>query len=93
METNLQVMENWSTIYPKQDGLGLISLICNVTHRRDETDQEILNIVRADKELILCHQKDHIALTQYLADFKEITEIVSGAGGNPGHHPASVTLL
>ena len=57
MVTKLQGMETWSTIEPKQDGLGMNSLIRDVTQRHDETPQAMLNIVRADKELMLCYQK------------------------------------
>ena len=39
METKFQGMETWGTINPKQDGLGIISLIRDVTHKRDETAQ------------------------------------------------------
>ena len=55
METNLQGMENWGTIDPKQDGLGMIFLIRDVTHRPDEIPQAMLDIIRADIELMLCH--------------------------------------
>ena len=57
METKLQGTETWSTVEPKQDGLGVIYFIRDVTHTRDETAHTVLNIFRADKELIICHQK------------------------------------
>ena len=57
METKLQIMETWGTIDPKQDSLGLIALIRDVIHRRDEMAQAMLDIVVEDKELMLCHQK------------------------------------
>ena len=57
METKLQDMVTWGTIDPKHDSLGLIALIHDVTRRRDKTAQAILDIVQADKELIICHQK------------------------------------
>ena len=52
----------------------------------------MLDIVRSYKELLLCHQEDHISFTQYLVDFKARTEVVTGVGGKPGHHIASVNL-
>ena len=93
METKLQGMETWGTIKPKYDSLGLIYLIRNVTHRRDDTAHEIIGIVRADKDLIFLHQKEHISLTQYLAEFNARTEVVTGAGGKPGQHPAAMNLV
>ena len=45
METKLQVMETWGTIYPKQDSLVMIDLILDVTHIHDEMDQAMLDIV------------------------------------------------
>ena len=73
--------------------MGIISLIHDVTHGRDETPQEMIDIVRSDKEMMLCHQKEHIFLTQHLAEFKSRTEVVTGAGGNPGKHPEAVNLV
>ena len=57
METKLQGMETWGKIDPKQDGSGIVALIQDVTHRHDDTVQAMLDIVQADKELMLCHQK------------------------------------
>ena len=57
METKLQGMETLGKIDPKQDGLGPIDLIRDVTHIGDETAQEMLDIFRVDKDLMLCHQK------------------------------------
>ena len=42
---------------------------------------------------MLYHKKEHISLTQYLAEFKARTEVVTGAGGKPEHHPAAVKLV
>ena len=53
----------------------------------------MLDIVRSYKELLLCHQKDHISFTQYLVDFKARTEVVTGVGGKLGHYPAAVKLV
>ena len=63
IETKLQGMETCDTIDTKQDGLGMISLIRDVTHRRDETEHVMLDIARADKELIICCQKYQILIT------------------------------
>ena len=49
METNLQGMETWVTINPKQDGFGMISLIRDVKHRRDETAQAVLDFSEQTK--------------------------------------------
>ena len=32
-------------------------------------------------------------LNQYLSEFKERNEVVTGAGGKPGKHPASVDMV
>ena len=57
MDTKIQGMETWSIIEPKQDGLGMVDLIWDVTHRRDDMAKAILYIVLVDKEMILCHKK------------------------------------
>ena len=49
METKLQGMKTWSKIDETQDGLKLIKLIHDITHKRDETAQVMLDVVRADK--------------------------------------------
>ena len=60
MKTKIQGMETWGTIEPKQDGLGMIKLIRDVTYRCDKMSQEMIGIVRVDKDLMLFHQKQHI---------------------------------
>ena len=57
MKTKIQGMETWGTIEPKQDGLGMIKLIRDVTYRCDKMSQEMIGIVRVDKDLMLFHQK------------------------------------
>ena len=57
METKLQGMETLDKIDPKQDGLGPIYLIRDVTHIGDETAREMLDIFQVDKDLMLCHKK------------------------------------
>ena len=71
METKLQGMKTWSDIDETQDGLMLIKLLRDITHKRDETAQAMLDVVRADKELMLCIQSEHMSLTSYLVEFKQ----------------------
>ena len=42
---------------------------------------------------MLCHQKEHILLSQYLAEFNASTEVVTAAKINPGQHPVAVKLV
>ena len=93
METKLQGMKTWSEIDETQDGLMLIKLIRNITHKRGETAQAMLDVVRADKELMLCIQSEHMSLTSYLAEFKARVEVIKGAGGKPGLHDAAIKLV
>ena len=93
METKLQGMETWPIVEDEQDGLKLTIIICNIVHRRDETSKAILDIVRADKELMLCHQKEHQSLTQYVAESKARIAVIEGAGGYPGQHAAAEKLV
>jgi len=37
-------MTTWSKIEKSQDGLKLIRLICDITHKEDETAQAILDV-------------------------------------------------
>ena len=93
IETKLQGMETWGKIDPKLDGLGMISLICDVTQRCNETEQSMLDIIHSDKDMILCHQKERISLTQYSTDFKARTKVFTVVGGKPGHHLAALKLV
>ena len=93
METKLQGMKTWSDIDETQYGLMLIKLIRDITHKRDETAQAMLDVVRADKELVLCIQSEHMLLTSYLAKFKARVETIKGAGGKPGLHDAAIKLI
>ena len=45
METKLQGMRTWSVIDETQDGLMLIRLIRDITHKHDETTQAMLDVV------------------------------------------------
>ena len=42
---------------------------------------------------MLCHQKEHILLSQYLAEFNASTEVVTAAKINTGQHPVAVKLV
>ena len=93
METKLQGLKTWGKIDKTQDGLKLIKLIRDITYKRDETAQAMLDVVRADKELMLCIQREHMSLTSYLAEFKARVEVIKGAGGKPGLHDAAKKLF
>ena len=49
--------------------------------------------VRANKELMLCHQKERQSLTQYVAECKACIVVIKGAGGYPGQHAAAERLV
>ena len=57
METKLHGIETLGKIDTKHDGLGLISLVWYFTHRLEETEQAMIDIVRAYKDLIFSHKK------------------------------------
>ena len=71
----------------------LIRLIYDITHKRDETAQAMLDVVQADKKLMLCIQSEHMLLTSYLAKFKTRVEAIKGAGGKLGLHDAAIKLV
>ena len=56
-------MNTWSKIEESQDGIKLITLVRDITHKRDETAQAILDVVQANKELMICVQSKHIVLS------------------------------
>ena len=93
MEKKLQGMKTWSEIDETQDGRKLIKLIRDIMHKRDEIVQAMLDVVQADKELMLCIQSEHMSLTSYLAEFKARVEVIKGAGGKPGLHDAAIKLF
>ena len=61
----------------KKKGLGIIALVCDVTHRRYETAKAMLDILFAEKELLICNQKEHILHIKYLAYFKARTDVLT----------------
>ena len=95
METKLQGMKTWSNINDSQNGLKLTTLIHDVTHKQDETAKAmmILDMIRANKGLMLCTQSKHMLLTSYLAKCKARVEVIKGAGGKTGHHNAAIKLV
>ena len=86
-------MKTLSKIDETQDGLMLIKLIWDITHKRDEMAQAMMDVVQADKELMLCIQSKHMSLTSYLAEFKARVEVIKGAGGKPGLHDTAIKLV
>ncbi len=54
METKLQSMVGFKEVVEEQDGLKLIKLLQKAYFEQDGTKQAILEIVKADKRLMLC---------------------------------------
>ncbi len=54
METKLQSMDGFETIQDNLNGLVLIKLLQESFFEQDRTNQAILQIVKADKRLLLC---------------------------------------
>ena len=54
MKTKLQSLDALAQVAEYQDGIGLILLVCNVYHKKDQAHQSMLDLVRADKALHIC---------------------------------------
>ena len=54
METKLESMPDFETVKLEQDGIGLIKLLRKTFFEQDGTKQAMLEIVEADKRLMLC---------------------------------------
>ena len=86
MHAKLQLMSDWKNISKNQDGLKLMVLIRNVLHQKDETEQNTLESVQADKALYLCYQKPDQTSAQHLHAFKAKAEVCRSAEGEiPGN--------
>ncbi len=54
METKLESMLEYDGIVSAQNGLGLIDLLKNSFFEQERSKQKLVEIVHADKQLILC---------------------------------------
>ena len=54
MKTKLRSLDAFDQVAEDQDGIGLIALVRNVYHKKDQAHHSMLDLVRADKALHQC---------------------------------------
>ena len=81
MKTKLQGMSDWTDISSKQNGLRLMSMIRDILHNKDKTEQSVLETLQADKAIFLCSQKSDQSCAQYLQTFKAKEEVCKSSNG------------
>ncbi len=80
METKLQSMDRYEAVEEDQDGLEIIKLLRKAYFEQDSTKQAILEIVKADKRLMLCWQKPGMTIALYTREFKACVEVCEAVG-------------
>ena len=70
METKLESMAGFEAVMNNLDGLELINLLRKAHFKQDGKKQAMLEIVEADKRLMLCWQKPGMLIDAYTRDFK-----------------------
>ncbi len=70
MEMKLGSMSTYKGIVSLQDGLGLMELLKNVYVEQYDLKQQLVEIVDADKRLMLCWQRPCMIIDKYTREFK-----------------------
>ena len=84
METKLESMAGFEAVVNDLDGLGLIKLLRKAYFEQDGTKQAMLEIVEADKRLMLCWQKPGMTIDTYTRDFKAKINVREAVGSAIG---------
>ncbi len=92
METKLQSMVGFEDVVDEQDSLKLIKLLWKAYFEQDGTKQAILEIVEANKRLMLCWQKPGMSIDTYTREFKACIEVCEAVGSGIGISGPSTKL-
>ena len=93
METKLESMAGFDTVKDDLDGLGLIKLLRKAYFEQDGTKQAMLEIVEADKRLMLCWQKPGMTIDAYTRDFKAKIDVCEAVGSAIGASDTTTKLV
>ena len=75
METKLQSMDGFEIVQDNLNGLELIKLLWKAYFEQYGANQAILNIVEANKKLMLFWQKSVVTINKYTWEFKACIEV------------------
>ena len=92
METKLQSMVGYETMQNDLDGLELVKMLRKAYFEQDGTKQAILEIVEADKRLMLCWQKPGMTIDSYTREYKACIEVCEAVGSGIGISAPSTKL-
>ena len=81
METKLESMSTYEVIVTTQYGLGLIELLKNIYFEQDGSKQQLVEIVDADKRLMLCWQGPGMGIDEYTREFKARVQMCDEQAG------------
>ena len=93
MKTKLQSLDAFTQAAEDQDGIGLILLVRNVYHNKDQVYQSMLDLVRADKVLHICWQHPQWSCVDYMREFKARIQIAESVGSIPGECDAATEII
>ena len=74
-------------------GVDMLSLVRDLTHKRDKIRQSMMNLVQADKSLYLCYQQITESTAEYQRNFKAKVEVIEAGDGNPDFSRPATDLV
>ena len=86
LELSLKENSIWDKIMAYQDGIGLLHVIWDITHKQDENMQSTMAYVEAFLEFSTTCQEPKQSNTHYYTIFRSIQDTVTAHGGNLGYH-------
>ena len=84
MQSKISCVEVWETFQEEKYWLGLLQLIQNITFQKYGNKNYILELVEAERNLMLWFQSTAMSVDDYTREFKSRVEVWKSAGMSPG---------
>ena len=86
MDLVLKIKSRWDTVMVGQDGIGLLLVICKITHKQDGKIQSTVAYIKAFLEFATTYQEPKQSKIDYYAMLKSRRDVVMAHFGQLGYH-------
>ena len=88
LEEVLKTMTNWDSVSASEGAMGVLTMICDVSHDKTGAKQRVMMFVKFTIEFLTLCQKVGMSNDEYAIMFEAYVEVLTAHGGTPWHHPA-----
>ena len=81
-------MANWDSVSAYEDAMGLLTMICDVSHDKTGAKHMVMTFVELTIEFFTLCQQVSMSNDEYAIMFKSYVKALIAHGGTPWHHPA-----